>query len=55
MTMIIPVIASPAFQDRASHGHRGITDALVQAMPDAAGRSGQTLAANIKLSYCLVA
>jgi hypothetical protein len=51
MLVVIPLIASPIFQDRAISGHSRITDALVQSMSDAAGRNGQTLAAGVKVSY----
>jgi hypothetical protein len=51
MTIIIPPAASPAFQDRAISDRLGITDALVQAMSDAAGRNWQTLVVSVKLRY----
>src|SRR3954453_19944475 len=54
MLVVIPLIASLILQDRAIRALSCITDALIQALSDAAGRNGQTLAAVAKLSYRLV-
>src|SRR4030081_235801 len=51
MTIIIPLIASPASQDRASDGDPCITYALAATRCGSCARDRQALAVDVKLSY----